>query len=51
MPAQVGMDEVRKLPGIGLRRDLRHLDLGMEQQQPQQLAPGVAGRADNSDLH
>ena len=46
---QVRVCVVHELPGQTLRRRLAHLDARMEQQQPQQLASRVSGRAGNRD--
>ena len=45
--AQVGMHLVDVLAQVAARGDLAHLDLGMPEQQAQQLAAGVAGAADD----
>lgn len=43
--AQVGVGAVRELPRQALRSHLRHLDIGMGQQQAQKLAARVSGAA------
>jgi hypothetical protein len=43
--AQVRVSEVDEGACISLARDLRDVDLRVREQQAQQLAPGVAGRA------
>ena len=40
---------VHELPGQTLRRHLVHLDVRVEQEQPQQFAAGVPGRAGDRD--
>jgi len=49
LPAQVGVNLVHEAAHVPLGRDLRHLDAGMPQQQAQQFAARVTGRA--SDAH
>ena len=44
-PAEVRMRVVHELPGQPFRGDLAHLDARMEQEEAQQLATGVSGRA------
>ena len=49
--AQVGMDRTDELAGVPLRGDLLDRDLGMIEQQADQLAAGVAAAANNRNVH
>ena len=45
--AQIGMHAVHEASRVPFRGRLGHLESGMSEQQPEQLAPGVAGSADD----
>ena len=47
--AEVGMDAVREVAGLGFGGDLGDLDVRVMQQQAEQLAPAVTGTADDGD--